>query len=110
VSGNVSDDGSVRVEWVYTDEGWWGDYDSSNPEDEALLRFDIHLRTPDGWIEMEDGSYCTRVPYDTPEDDLVKLAQVMANTMADTPGRRTAEVLSWVSPDWLTRVQDGRLP
>ena len=48
-------DGRYKVEWVNLGEGKDGDYDSNNPDDIALLRFDISF---DGEL-MQDGSYCT---------------------------------------------------
>ena len=60
----------LRVDWYNAGEGWWGDYNPGNPEDENLLRFDVYVRRgpqrqedmDDGWQEVEDASYCTRIP------------------------------------------------
>lgn len=37
--------GSVKLEWEYIGEGIIGDFDETNPEDEALLRFYTLLKT-----------------------------------------------------------------
>lgn len=120
----ISRDGKYKVEWVFIGEGWNGDYDDTNPDDTALMRFDTYqLRTDycvderhespcklpcdacsdecDLWVEFEDGSYCTQTPYDTPDGVLVALAQLMADKIADHPTRRTCEEMSWASPQWL---------
>lgn len=97
----TSDSGCIRVEWVFCDEGWWGDYDPTNPDDQALMRFDTYVKIADGWAEFEDGSYCTQTPYDTDPETLTRMAQMMANVIAANPGKRTCEMLSWVHPGWL---------
>ena len=33
--------GDRKVEWVDIGEGWNGDYDPDDPDDTALLRFDV---------------------------------------------------------------------
>jgi hypothetical protein len=40
----VRERGSVRVAWICLGEGYNGDYDPKNPEDELLLRFDVAVK------------------------------------------------------------------
>jgi len=40
--------GKVIIEWVELGEGWSGDYNSDDPEDEELLRFDAYIETTSG--------------------------------------------------------------
>lgn len=61
-------DGFLRVDWSNIGEGFCGDFDEDDPEDENLLRFDVYVRTPycgdnaedwEKWDAVEDASYCT---------------------------------------------------
>lgn len=105
-------DGSLAVAWVQLGEGWGGDYDPEDPNDEELLRFDALVRTANGWEDVEDGSYCTRTPVDTsPELRRQLLARLMEflrdaiqfdENGAPTPyaNRHVLEEASWIEPSW----------
>ena len=60
--------GDVKVAWIALGEGWNGENDPGDPDDEELLRFDFFRRERDGdtglytWVAVEDASYCTRFP------------------------------------------------
>jgi len=70
-----------------------------------LLRFTVYTE-PDGIFEqVEDASYCTRVPAGTSKKLLKKMAQrIMDDTFTDIrDGRsvkRACEELSWIEPSW----------
>lgn len=52
--------GSVRVEWENLDEGWNGEYDPDDPDDQNLLRFAIYKKDKDGkWEALDNGTWCT---------------------------------------------------
>jgi hypothetical protein len=92
----------ITVEWEYIGEGWCGDY-TGEDDDDQLLRFTIHRETDGTFNQIEDASYCTRVPAGTSEEILLKLAQViMDRTLTDIlTGRsvkRVCEELSWLEP------------
>lgn len=57
----------IRIDWYDNDEGVNGDYDPDDPEDIALLRFDVYYRnSPHGrWKQLADESYLTGMPVDT---------------------------------------------
>lgn len=117
----ISDDGMVKVEWTDLGEGTCGDYNPDDPEDIALLRYDAWVRVTgtnmdeirglennyegDEWGYKENGSYCTLTPVDTHGPVLERLAQIIANELAnnlDNGGwKSTAERMSYVSPDWV---------
>ena len=62
---------TVRVDFVDLNEGYYGEYDPENPSDKKLLRFDVYTRKrKKAWEALDDGSYCTEIPVDTPPDDL----------------------------------------
>lgn len=63
----------VRASWVNLGEGLYGDYNSDDPEDVNLLRFDIEIRNENAWEVVEDASYCTMVEATTPVSRLIKL-------------------------------------
>lgn len=55
-------DGDLAVELDHIGEGYGGDYNPDDPEDDELIRFTV-LRRVDGVLEpIDDGSYCTRLP------------------------------------------------
>lgn len=107
--------GNRKVEWVDLGEGWSGDYDPSDPEDEALLRFDV-LQAPEGeepdwenfgnWELMDDASYCTQMPADSSEDILRRgAAIIMDATYGKSNIKKICEELSWISPGWCVEPQ-----
>lgn len=110
--------GDVAVEWYNADEGLCGQYDSNDPEDVNLLRFDFYGKKNGRWLPVNDGSYCTAVPADTPSTVLARLLEVLMdrgedavqdalahdqNTYddeIDSPGGHILEELSWIDPTW----------
>ena len=107
-------DSKLRVDWYNAGEGWNGDYDPENPEDDNLLRFDVYVKTDDpswehtgGWEAVEDGSYCTRVPADTDPKELKRLLEIIFENYREviedyinngTSVKKLGESLSWISP------------
>lgn len=74
----VSKDGLIKVVLEYIGEGYQGDYDPEDAEDEPLLRYSLYQKDDDGvWDDVDCGSYCT---YLSINDDRYKLVQV-ANTI-----------------------------
>ena len=73
------DDGLLKVELAYIGEGFTGDYDSNDPDDEPLLRFYTYVNSNHGtkeepsWEEVSDGSYCTSV---SKNSEIVHIAEV----------------------------------
>jgi hypothetical protein len=100
-------DGRYKVEWVNLGEGRDGDYNSDDPDDVELLRFDISF---DGEL-VQDGSYCTLLPVDTPENILKKgLERIMdsINEECRSDGscsRKVFEELSWIEPKWFQELE-----
>jgi hypothetical protein len=100
----------VTVEWESIGEGFNGDYDPEDPDDQPLLRFYVSRRSvsPSGlvaWDEVEDASYCTQVPEATPAPVLAKLLEQLMDEFYEpvTQGRsvkKLGERLSWISPEW----------
>lgn len=104
--------GKIKAEWVNLGEGRSGDYDPDDPEDVALLRFDISRLTDnpeDGrnldWEMIEDASYCTNMPVDTPGDILMDALTFIMNEIYDEAAagnsiKKLCERLSWIGPDF----------
>lgn len=110
----------VRVEWVRLGEGWNGDYNEDDPDDDELLRFDAYVfeaeDNSDYWREVPGASYCTRTPVATPMETKKALLYVILNEYWDELGndkeasvKKIGERLSWISPE---DIQNGmsRLP
>ncbi len=78
-------------------EGYMGDYDPTpEAEDVALLRLDTYA---DG-NPLPDGSYCTRVPRDTSQEEQARLLDVVVQVLDQSGGglKRALERLSWIKP------------
>lgn len=99
----------LRVDWVNLREGISGDYNSEDPEDINLLRFDVYAKRDDSdWEEVDDASYCTNVPADTDPDELERLLRVIFDRYSDviddyiengTSVKKLGEELSWIAPN-----------
>jgi len=95
--------GNKRVEWEWIGEGLDGDYDPNDPEDIPLLRFSCsEFNTPeegdidDGWKQMDDASYCTRMPVTSSLHDLTKAAVIILEAIEDCCYKKRLEELSWL--------------
>lgn len=104
--------GNRKVQWVDLGEGFYGDYDPSDPDDQALLRFDVLqlvdvFDNPNAdpvdemWEPIDDASYCTQMPADSSEDVLRRGAEIiMAATYGKSNIKKICEELSWMSLSW----------
>jgi len=110
--------GNRKVEWVDIGEGWNGNYDPDDPDDTALLRFDVlELTKIKGlfsdsskleleWDVLDDASYCTQMPADTSEADQYQAAWIIMDaTYGKTNIKKICEELSWISPGWLKQPE-----
>ena len=95
----------VRVDWYRAGEGWWGDFNPEDPDDEELLRFDVYYRNDEreDWEPVDDASYCTGNPVDTDietlKGKLLTLYREFADVLEDDPMRsvkKLGECLSWI--------------
>lgn len=97
---------NVKVCWWYADEGNDGYYQADDPDDVPLLRFDIATwdAEENWWVCLEDASYCTLMPIDTPKEILMRgLEKLMSVFYEDTlkghVSKRMCEHYSWMSPE-----------
>ena len=104
----VADDGLFKVEITYIGEGYNGDYDSSNPEDEPLLRFYTYRNSnhntekAPSWEEVSNGSYCTSVSKNSDIVHVVETAKKILQEFrkCEEEGysiKKTAEKMSYLS-------------
>lgn len=105
--------GPVKVSWVNLGEGWNGDYNPENPEDENLLRFDVSVLRDGEWEEKEDASYCTQFPAAASfRDKLLGLTLLMRefydalHNDIDVSVKKLGESLSWISPEWMQKKKE----
>lgn len=103
--------GSIRVEWEDIGEGWSGDYNPEDPQDQELLRFTVARREglQGEWQQVDDASYCTAMPVDTPIDILISglayiLGRVYDATLAGESIKVDCEELSWLSPERMEHI------
>ena len=104
--------GNLRVECEWLGEGWEGDYDMDDTDDTPLLRFSVSKHTLrddegnliDAWEQLDDASYCTRMPVHTSSRILAVAAAVVleeARRALDGGGsvKKPMERLSWFCPE-----------
>jgi hypothetical protein len=95
----------IMVELVWLEEGYEGDYDETDPNDEPLLRFTVFEDDEDQNYgeQIQDGSYCTQlVAYADKKtlDKAIKLIHKTAvKTIKDGGFKRAMEELSWIDKD-----------
>jgi len=99
----------VLVEWTDLGEGFEGDYNPDDPEDIALLRFDISLIDNGELIPIDDASYCTQVPVDT-DDEILKaglemiMDEIFDAVILGNSIKKACERMSWIS---IKSIQEG---
>ena len=98
--------GNIIVEWVYLDEGYSGEYDPSDPNDEQFLRFDISKRKGGFINPIDDASYCTHIKLQTPTYILQKalrviMSYVWSRAESGDSIKKLCEWLSWINEEEL---------
>lgn len=95
---------NVKVCWINLGEGHCGDYDENDPEDENLLRYDVYVLDGDSWEAVDDASYCTTIPAETDDDELMRLLNVLMKEFYNVlhydiyaSVKKLGERMSWVS-------------
>lgn len=102
---SINDD-RIRVDFVNIGEGYQGNYNPDDPEDRNLLRFDVYCRDSgkDEWREVDDASYCTTIPADTPHEVLeskirilfAEYRSVTDHILEGGSVKKLGETLSWI--------------
>ena len=96
--------GDKRVVWEYIEEGNSGDYDPKDPDDYPHLRFscDVFRRDCDDvpdkgdWEGLDDTSYCTLLPINTPKWMLMMAAKEILVDLERASHKRAVEGKSWL--------------
>jgi hypothetical protein len=91
-------DGTITVEVEHAGEGWSGDYDPDDPNDEPLLRFYV-MRDGE---QVDDASYCTLTVDENGNADklaAIVLARVTAPVESGESIKKLCERLSWIDAD-----------
>lgn len=92
----------VRVDWVELGEGWSGDWNPDDPDDEELLRFDVYWLDDNGeWVDPGDVSYCTGFPASATAEQREKGLRILMDAfyepmMAGYSGKKIGERMSWI--------------
>jgi hypothetical protein len=102
---------NIKIDWVDLSESiHGGDWEEGNPEEEAMLRFDVYSRKRKNapWEPVEDASYCTLVPATTPRPILNKLLEYLMDEyepaiVGGWSVKKLGERLSWINPDWIKK-------
>ena len=102
-------DDRIMVWFSWIGEGWNGDYDEDDEEDDKLIRFDVLYKNPEDkdmdWEPVEDASYCTQLLVDSPIEYLEKKIKVVFDRYRDVAThiisggsvKKLGEELSWIS-------------
>ncbi len=113
-------------------EGWHGDYDPDDPDDEPLYRFSVYVQVdPESgapltaaqarsgvdatWEAVEDASYCTQLPCSVSPALRIRatayLLEAFHDVLATSPTtsvKKLGERLSWIKPtDFPATPLDG---
>ena len=67
-------------------EGYNGDYDPDDPKDIELLRFTVFEKKDGEWEPIDDCSYCTLFPTNTPRNIRLAAARRRRNSVNDSLG------------------------
>ena len=101
---------TVLVEWSDLGEGICGDWNPDDPDDIALLRFDISVIEDgdDMPTPISDASYCTQVPADTDPKILKKGLEMIMDEIFDAvieeeSIKKPCERMSWISPETIEK-------
>lgn len=95
----------IWASWVNLGEGWGGDWDEDDPNDQNLLRFDVGVHKFDGGDdEGAEYSFCTRMPADVSDELLLRGLRAILREYSDAvegggSTKRAMEWMSWISPD-----------
>ena len=98
-------DDVIMAVWENIGEGFSGDYNEEDADDQNLLRFSVYIKDNDGeWEAIEDASYCTQNPYDTPEERLKSMLEIIFKEYRDVLDeyppkysvKKLGERLSWI--------------
>jgi len=105
----VLERGQTAVVLEYIGEGYGGDYDAEDPEDDPLIRFSVYHRNspgefPEGFEPVDDASYCTEILASTPRLTLQRIAlsilyEVQGDVDSGMSIKKRCERLSWITPD-----------
>jgi hypothetical protein len=95
--------GDIRVHLDHDGEGWGGEYNNEDPNDEPLLRFCVLRFDGNEYQEIDSASYCTRLPDTISEEERKRaldiiMDQVYDGAMDGTSIKRICEHLSWLEP------------
>ena len=99
--------GDIRIVLhTETNEGYYGDYNSEDPNDELLYRFDVDKFDDGEWQAIDNASYCTRLPHDISNEEVNKALNMLANEIVDPASggysiKKICERMSWIEKDWL---------
>jgi len=104
----INNNETVKVSWCNLGEGWNGDYNEDDPDDENLLRFDVDIKQDGEWFAVDDASYCTQIPVTTDHETLKKLleyimAEIEEPLQSEHSIKKICEKLSWIEPAWIER-------
>jgi len=96
--------GDIKIEFEHIGEGWSGDYDPNDPDDTPLLRFTVYKLDGGQWNEIENASYCTLFPDDTPDVIQLKGLQIIMDVIyfdatTEQGIKRKCQALSWLGPE-----------
>ena len=92
--------GNKKITWEYIGEGQCEYYNPDDPEDVPLLRFSCDEMIDGEWQQMDNASYCTGMPVQTPKRYLLIAAGIIYDAInTDGSYKKELEYLSHFCPD-----------
>jgi len=96
----VVERGGRRVTWEDIGEGISGDYNEDDPGDTPLLRFSCDKYVDGEWQELQDASYCTALPTNTPLHRLLgEYTPLILEALEQPSPKRALEACSWMGTE-----------
>jgi len=117
-------EGGVMISLEWEGEGIQEDY-TGDFNDVPLLRFYVYKEEKDlantdtitevdgkKWKQVDDASYCTHIPIDTPRDILEKLLKILMiefhyEVKNNKPVKRLGERMSHINESWIENWEAG---
>ena len=88
-----------------TNEGWNGDYNPDDPDDDLLYRFDVDVLINNVWEPVDDASYCTALKASSVYTDKALsylMSEIYPAINSGASIKKLCERLSWISDSTFT--------
>lgn len=103
-------DDPFKIELTFEGEGYNGEYNENDPEDQRLLRFTIY-KTNDGntYEQIDEGSYCTQITDNNDPELIEKVEKALMTIFRKAEElnsyKRILQTLSWLTDEDIKKLK-----